>query len=52
MSILHVEFTVEGEDQTTASSGDQPVTTFVVNDFWQHVSATSDDLPLPADFNL
>ena len=34
------------QDQTVACTGDNPVTTFVANNFWQEISATNGERPI------
>ena len=43
------KLSVEDADLTVASSGKREVTTFVANEYWQAVSETNGNKPIPSD---
>ena len=45
------KLSVEDTDLTVASSGEREVTTFVANEFWQVVSETNGNNPIPSDLD-
>ena len=53
-SVKSETFSIENEVQTIASSRDQPVTTFLVSEFWQRGAVTSykQSIPYASDDEL
>ena len=49
LSPLSEKFSINDVVQTVSRSEDKEVTTFISNEFWQSLSSTNGERPMPSD---